>query len=142
MGTRRNRQGTNRKDAASMPVLVSFGSRRLQIRELAATLCLAVMLAALPGTGRAGFVDTAVCRAHLQKIEAQLTESGAALVRHREPAQEANCAALYGQIRVMLAARNVYTRCATGAERTERVGRVNGHIDLFAEKVSLTCQPE
>lgn len=139
MGTRRNREARSAIATAIGSAIARLRAGRLPVRELAATLCLAATLAAMPGIGSAGFVDSAVCRAHLQKIETQLTQSGAALTGQRELARDASCDALYGQIRVMLAARNVYNRCATGAERTERVGRVNGHIDIFAERVSLTC---
>jgi len=104
------------------------------MRRFAATLCLTLALAALPGLSRAGYLDTPVCRAHLDKIEIQLSQTATTLERAGN-----ECTAMHGHVRVMLAARNVYSRCATGDERLHQVGLMDGSIHEVADRISATC---
>lgn len=104
------------------------------VREIGVTLCLALTLAALPGLSRAGFVDSPVCRAHLDKIEVQLSRATSTLAQSDD-----ECAAMHGRVRTLLAARNVYKRCATGDERIIQVGLMEGSIDQFADRITTNC---
>ena len=108
----------------------------IRFREIAVTLALAITLSTLPGVSRAGFVETPVCQAHLDKIEVKLSGSPTNVF---ERADELDCATLHGHVRVMLAARNVYRRCATGQERAQQVGVIESSIDTATNRISESC---
>lgn len=103
------------------------------------TLALALALAALPGLSHAESIDTPVCRAHLDKIDVQLTRTLVTLDETNGQGGKSECAAMHGHIRVMLAARNVYRRCTTGSQRLEYVGQMDGSIDDVANRISINC---
>jgi hypothetical protein len=112
------------------------------LREIAVTVCLALALAALPGLSKAGYVDSPVCRAHLDKIEGKLSTVSMTFDDPAEAdatADATDCVAMHGQVRAMLAARNFYKRCATGNERVEQLDLTQGTLEVVTARISANC---
>ncbi|MEJ8572181.1 hypothetical protein [Microbaculum marinum] len=109
------------------------------LREFSATVSLAVALAAMPGLTMAGYIESPVCQAHLDKIEGKLSNVSMTFENGLDEAGSADCEAMHGQVRFMLAARNFYKRCATGTERVQRIDFTEGSISQITDRISQDC---
>jgi hypothetical protein len=113
------------------------------VRQAAVTILLAAAIAVLPGMGlrsvRAETVDTPVCRVHLDKVETTLTRAQSEFESSLAQGLEAECGAMHGQVRAMLAVRNIYRRCMEGPERNEIVALMDSSIGQTTDRIAARC---
>lgn len=107
------------------------------------SIALAAAISALPGIGRsdvkADTVDTPVCRTHLENIDVILSRARADFESATATGLEAECASMHGQVRAMLAVRNVYRRCMTGDQRAGTVAMMDDSIEQTTGNLSARC---
>jgi hypothetical protein len=123
--------------------LPSIALRRRTLSAAIRSVLLGCALAALPGSGTqfaaAATVDTPVCHSHMEKIALIATSAEQSLAAARDQDLAGQCAALHSHVRLMLEARNIYSRCTTGSERVEKLGNAADAIDTSSELISSRC---